>query len=200
MKTHARSQLKKRFSAQPRQLSLFKPSPRFFGGSLLNGKRRAQRPLSFRRPIHLVVKSSKARGRWSFLDSRNKHKIMKWLGHFAQKNSLRIYEKALVWDHLHLVVRFPDRRRYNSFIRALTGTLPRSVFKFEDQTQSFWDHRPFTRIMDWGRDYDRTCEYLIQNVLESLGLVPYKARRRAAGRASGRTQGRGRAAPRFSSA
>ncbi len=53
-----------------KQLPLLKKSdlktPKaFFGGALLKGKRKAQRPLSRKKPIHLVMRSEKAVGRGS---------------------------------------------------------------------------------------------------------------------------------------
>ncbi len=43
--------------------------------------------------------------------------------------------------------------------------------------QSFWEYRPFSRIVNWGRDFKESVEYLKQNVLEAFGFVPYKPRK-----------------------
>jgi hypothetical protein len=42
------------------------------GGTLNKGKRKLERPLSTRKSIHLVLKSDKAKGRFSFLNPHNK--------------------------------------------------------------------------------------------------------------------------------
>jgi hypothetical protein len=65
---------------KPKQLQLFKPDLRVFGGQLLHGKRRRLRPLSTKEPIHLVMRSSwcgesGAMGVTSFLANRNKRPI-----------------------------------------------------------------------------------------------------------------------------
>jgi REP element-mobilizing transposase RayT len=153
------------------QYSFFEPICKFFGGALLRGKRKSQRPLSFKHSIHIVLKSSKARGKWAFMDSRNKRKIDRWLAKFAKANGLRVYKIAVNWNHIHLCVRFPNRASYKCFIRSITGTLPRSVFGFEHPTESFWDDRPFSRIVDWGRDYRGVMAYLELNILEANGLT-----------------------------
>ena len=144
----------------------------------MKGRRKHQRPLAFKRPIHIVLRSEKACGRWSFISTPTRRKVEKWLTKFAMKNSLRMYEKAIVSNHLHLLVKFPSREAYNAFIRALSGTLPRSIFRFQSKTESFWDHRPFTRIVEWGRDYFGTKNYVEQNELEALGVIRYKPRKR----------------------
>jgi len=165
-----------RRSRRGTQLSFLPPSTSFFGGSI--NRRCSARPLSFKKPVHLVIKSSKARGSWAFLNNRNRRGIERWLKHFAQMNHLRIYETALNWNHLHLIVRFPDRKSYLHFIRSLTGTLPRSVFGFSHPTETFWDFRPFTRIVEWGRDFAQACEYVQQNVMEAaLHLRPFSRKK-----------------------
>ena len=132
--------------------------------------------MSFKRPLHVVLNSSKARGRWAFLDSRNLRKVERWLAVFASKYGVRVYQKAINWNHLHLVVRFPNRESYCGFIRALSGTIPKVVFEFSNSIESFWDCRPFTRVIEWGRDYRGTCSYVHRNTLEALGMMTYKAR------------------------
>jgi REP element-mobilizing transposase RayT len=166
---------KKRQKTQ-QQLSFFPPLQKFFGGSLMRGVRKKQRPLAFKRPLHIVLRSSKARGDKALLDYRNRHRIEKWLKDFARRNQVRIYEIAINWNHLHLLARFVSRAAYNKFIRSLTGTLPKGVLGFRDPTETFWDDRPFTRIVEWGRDYNRVKDYVMQNVLEALGLVSYQKR------------------------
>ena len=153
-----------------------KPKPKFFGGALLNGRRKRQRPLSFRKPIHIVIRASLATGRWSFVKKENRVKIERWLAKFSLQTGTKVYEKALVSNHIHMVILCRNRKAYCDCIRALTGTLPRSVFRFQHPTKSFFDHRPFSRIIEWGRDYKNTCSYVIQNALEALGVIPYKER------------------------
>jgi REP element-mobilizing transposase RayT len=41
----------------------------------------------------------------------------------------------------------------------------------------FWDKRPFTRIVEWGREYKTLQNYLEQNTLEAWGFIPYQPRK-----------------------
>jgi hypothetical protein len=43
--------------------------------------------------------------------------------------------------------------------------------------QAFWQFRPWSRVLYWGRDYKACCDYVKQNVLEALGFVQYKPRK-----------------------
>ena len=49
--------------------------------------------------------------------------------------------------------------------------------KISKMSQSFWEFRPFSRIVNWGRDFKTCVQYLKKNVLEALGFVPYKPRK-----------------------
>lgn len=160
-----------------KQLSFFPPTLPFFGGALLYKKQHALRALSFKHPIHLVLRSTKAKGRWAFMDYRNKPKIEHWVRRFSKKHGLKIYRLAVNWDHIHLVGRFHNRQLYRRFIRALTGAIPRSVMKFIHPEETFWDFRPFSRIVNWGKDFVGVCEYLLQNELEAHGHRRYKPRK-----------------------
>ena len=42
---------------------------------------------------------------------------------------------------------------------------------------TFWQFRPFSRVISWGSDFKTCVKYVKQNILEALGFVPYKARK-----------------------
>lgn len=43
----------------------------------------------------------------------------------------------------------------------------------------FWDGTVFTRILEWGKDLFNARRYVIQNDLETLGLVNFTPRKHA---------------------
>ena len=162
-----------------KQIPLFEnKEKRFFGGILLKGKRKSRRPLCNKSAIHLVVRSEKATGRASF--SRYKPQISACLKKHARKFGVKIYRDAIQSNHIHLVLRITNRKLYGYFIAATTGTIARIVTRgagLKKQNRTFWEARPFTRILYWGKDYKQSMGYLLQNVLEALGFVPYKPRK-----------------------
>ncbi len=181
-----------------KQLQFFKSPLRFFGGRLLHGTRRSLRPLNSKEALHLVIRSSYAKRENSFLNKRNKAPIETILKQTAKKNFIKVYRSAIVGNHIHLIIQFPNRRNYKTFIRVLTSQIAEhvmrkqsfKVFKKLQQTQhpgdppelqgkgqAFWQFRPFTRILAWGRDYQTACGYVLRNTLEALGFTEYEKRK-----------------------
>lgn len=190
---------------------------------MLAGKRKSVRPLSSKDSIHFVLRSNWARGKDSFLAPRNCKIINNIITRFAKKFGVRIYERSINGNHIHLLLKITNRPLYRAFIKAVSGKIASHVMGeqsfllfreardhlyenriYEDhiygnrinrdhnseqtsergdgataaqKTQSFWEFRPFSRIVSWGRDFKTCVNYLKQNVLEALGFVPYKIRK-----------------------
>lgn len=167
----------------------------------MHGRRRRQRPLSTKEPIHIVLRSSWARGPFSFLLTKNKKTIERQIEFYARKYAIKVYRRAIVGNHFHLIIRIPSRKSYNRFIRVLSSQIASHVMRsqsfrdfqklFLDQYagdppmagelqgkgQAFWQFRPWTRVMPWGQAFKACCKYLTQNTLEALGFTTYKPRK-----------------------
>jgi REP element-mobilizing transposase RayT len=139
-------------------------------------------------------------GATSFLRPRNKTEIQNLLRILAKKYEVRVYQKAIASNHIHLVIKIQSQRLYRAFIRALSGQIARFVmekqsFKVFRQSfvrergdggpakketqglgQQFWQFRPWTRLLSWGKDYRGCCGYVVQNTLEALGFISYTPR------------------------
>ncbi len=193
---------------KPKQLSFFQDTARtrkFFGGALLEGKRKSMRPLSSKEAIHFVLRSSWAMGSDSFLAQRNRSQVDRLISRFAKKFGVRIYERAINSNHIHLLLTMTNRRLYRAFIKAVSGQIASLVMnqqsflefsrsrqkssagdgskstKYGNRAQrgkdGFWEFRPFSRVVNWGRDFKMCVNYLKQNVLEAFGFVQYKPRK-----------------------
>lgn len=160
----------------------------------MEGRRKATRPLSTKHAIHLVLKSSGARDSRSLLRPRLARMARQVLFHQAKKSNIKILDYVNVGNHLHLTIRLHDRQGFKKFSRAATGLIARQALKKErgpariattetelksnsrqsESTKSspkktpFWDHRPFTRIVTWGRDLKALMRYLEKNRKQSL--------------------------------
>lgn len=172
---------------------MFKPQLRFFGGALLKGKRRTLRPLTTKEAIHFTLRSEWATKNDSFLIKRNYKPIEHIIERFAKKFGIRIYRQAINSNHIHLLLRITNRTLYRAFIRAIAGKIASHVMSecsFKEfrkakqnlrqgdgaQSESFWQYRPFSRIVSWGRDFKGCAKYLKQNVLEAWGFINYTPR------------------------
>lgn len=98
----------------------------------------------------------------------------------AQKFGVRVYRLANAGNHLHMIILPNSRSGFNSFVRSLCGIIARMVLGAERgsaKNVQFWDQRPFTRILEWGREHQGVVRYLVQNSLEALGFIEYTPRK-----------------------
>src|SRR3954470_8509659 len=102
------------------QLSLLEKQSSAYGGELLKTRKgRAHgRPLATKSSMHLVLRSSKAKGDWSFKKKNNEIKIKTIISRFSKKYGVRILSLANVGNHLHVHIQLTTRQGYNPFIRA----------------------------------------------------------------------------------
>jgi hypothetical protein len=174
---------------RPSQTTLFKQHSAFalysrteHGGDLRKGRRKLWRPYDPRRPIHLVLKSSRAVGAWSFLDDRNRRRVRHLIERFAAKNGVRVFRFANAGNHLHLVVQAKQPEQFKSFLRTISGLIARAVTgaRKSHAMGKFWDRLAWTRIVSWGNDLKRLLDYVLMNEMEGEGVWrrEWSARRR----------------------
>lgn len=139
------------------------------------------RPLAIRSSMHLVLKSSLARGEWSL--RRHQRAVDRISRNFCNKYGVKLLSLANVGNHLHYHIQLGRRRDFAPFIRALTGALAMAVTKASRwyrpeplRHRGFWDHRPFTRIIGGFRDFLNVKRYVAINRFEGEGLPRVVAR------------------------
>lgn len=148
---------------------------RFFGGSLTTTRaHRVARPISTKKPMHLVLRSSIAKGPNSFLAPQNNRKIKAHLIRLSRKFGVKIQNAANVGNHIHLVLKLSNRRAYKPFICAVTGSIARTVIQQSKGSladiHKFWDFRPYSRIIEGLRAFRILRDYLLINRLQALGV------------------------------
>jgi REP element-mobilizing transposase RayT len=158
----------------PKQYALLKNELSSYGGILLNTRKARQkpRPLAVRESMHVVLRSSKAKGEWSFKKTRHENKISAILHKFAEKYHVHIFSLANVGNHLHLHIQLGARASYKPFIRAVTGAIAQAVTKASRVNRlagKFWDYRPFTRIVKGFNARLTLGDYIRVNQMEGLG-------------------------------
>ena len=156
-----------------------------FGGSLMTkAKNRHARPVSSKDPMHLVLRSTKAKGAHSF-GNRNAGKVRTIVNAHCKRYGVKLIEYSNNFNHLHMLVKFSSRAAYLRFIRSITGHLALAVSgankKKSLQTifgaKGFWDFRPFTRVIRSWRGYRIALDYLTLNQLEAEGILPKRSGR-----------------------
>src|SRR4051812_8476942 len=102
---------------RPTQSSLLKPARKEHGGSLAKGHRKERRPIDPKKPIHIVFRSSLAKGDLSFLRFKQARVIEAKVYELAKASGVKIYRYANAGNHLHLLA-LPGRN-YRDFLRAV---------------------------------------------------------------------------------
>lgn len=174
-----------------KQLSFLKKGEKSYGGELRKkGKNRGARPLATKTSMHLVLRSSKARGSWSFSNPKNKAKVRFFVEKQSRKYGVHVLSFANVGNHLHLQIQLTSRALYRPFIRGLTAgiailvagtTKNRPLDSLAGTPENgvrarFWDYRPFTRILTSFREFLSVKDYIYINQLEGLGVGRVRAR------------------------
>lgn len=157
------------------QTELLKKHKKAYGGELQKTRkgRAHPRPISTKYSMHLVLRSSQAKGAWSFRRFDNEYKIHEIVERFSAKYGVKIISLANVGNHLHFQIKLTSRYMYKAFIRALTSAIAMAITgtsRFKPLQQKFWDYRPFTRIIEAFKDYLRLKDYIAVNQLEGLGM------------------------------
>lgn len=165
--------------ARSSQLSFFKKTKSDYGGELMKKRagRIGPRPLDTRNTMHLVLRSSKARGERSFL--RYRKSIQDVFKRFGDRYGVRILNLANVGNHLHLQIKISNRYLYAPFIRAVTAAIAMKVTGSSRWTRTegrFWDCRPWTRIVKSYRALLNLRDYIAINRMEGQGHDRAEAR------------------------
>jgi REP element-mobilizing transposase RayT len=144
--------------------------PSAHGGTLRNSRKgRGARRVSTRYSMHIVLRSSQARGALSFLRPQIRRMIGRVLSKHAARAQAKILTLGNAGNHLHLRIQFGSRRTYMYFIRAVTGEIALHIKRLAETTKNFWDRRPFSCIVSGARYVTRLTDYIRINSLEGQG-------------------------------
>lgn len=156
-----------------------------YGGELLKTRkgRTGGRPLSTKHSMHLVLRSTKAKGAWSFRTPKNSKAVKEIVSKFSKKYGVQVLSLANVGNHLHFHLQLRSRHAYKAFIRAITSAIAMAVsglnrwsHKASSAKQKFWDYRPFTRVVVSLKGFLNMKDYIEINILEGHGFGRQEAR------------------------
>ena len=126
------------------------------------------------------MRSSHAVGSYSFHTKKNREFITALIKSLSRKWGIRIYEFSINSNHLHFALRALTRNGFQNFLRTLgsqIATFVTGARRGKPFGKRFFDLPAFTRIAQWGRAFKQLKAYVIQNVLESSGTIPYQPRK-----------------------
>lgn len=139
------------------------------GGTKTMGRRKEVRPLSPKKWIHLVLKSDKAKGNYSFLSIKNKMMIEELVYEKALKFGVRIADFANVGNHLHMKIKIHDRKSFQKFLKAITCLIARKITRAARGKKfgRFWQGLAFTRVLTSSREELNLRGYIRANTIEA---------------------------------
>jgi|SRR5579859_1253309 len=153
-----------------RQLSFFRalacePLRLEHGGEVRVGKRKLERPLDVRRPLHVVLRSTRATGAWSLQTGKNDRVLRTRLRRYALRYAVRVYQFANAGNHLHILLRPTCRIGLQNFLRVFAGVGARLVTgaRKGNPVGRFWDFLAYSRVVAWGRDFFGVRKYVRTN-------------------------------------
>ena len=151
-------------------------SPTAHGGRIHRTRygRAQARYISTFQSMNVTLRSSQAKGQWSFRAPKNFQAINELTKKFAERFKVEIIRLSNNHNHLHYHLRFPAKKAYVKFIRALTAAIVIAVTGCTRWTKAmpkkFWDLRPYTRVVENFSQYAVYESYLDLNDLEAEGF------------------------------
>ena len=174
------------------------------GGDTGIRSRKIHRPLQPGMNHHLVLRSERARGTWSFLHRRNRSRIEQLIYTHAAHQDVHVDRFANVGNHLHLIVLFRDSLAFRRFLKAIGGLIVRvvtgarkghalatgqyaapgtgSISPAPSARRKFWDGLAYTRLVTWGRELTAVRAYLAKNHCEAIGFGGARLKIRGTGK------------------
>lgn len=128
--------------------------------------------------MHLTLRSSRATGKDSLYTK--KKEVREIVARFSKEFQVHVGEFSNNGNHLHLLMQARSGG-FKRFLMAISGRIAQLMTKArkgQAQDGQFWDFTPFTRIVEWGRDYVATWRYVRLNQKEAEGVIPYQPRKR----------------------
>ncbi len=196
-----RTRSKKTQKISNKQFSFLPRSKKEHGGSLAVGRRRSYRPMSSRHSLHVTLKSKHAiGGRCLF---KHKKMILRMMRKSSRLFQVKVYNYAICGNHLHLLIKGPDRLSLQNFFRVFAGHTAQNILKIAPlkptgggapsssqnerrneegkeacakNQRKFWSFLVYSRVVTWGREFKTVSSYIDRNVLETLNIIAYTVR------------------------
>jgi REP element-mobilizing transposase RayT len=144
------------------------------GGRVGLGKRKERRPIAIKRPMHVTLHTS-------YRLASHRRFLIQLLKEESKRSKVRIYEQSLNSNHLHLATLSATRQGFKRFLSVISGRIAQRVTgsrKGQPLEKKFWDHIPFSRIVEWGVALRQLIAYIRQNQSEAFGIIPYTPRKK----------------------
>ena len=133
--------------------------------------RKAKRPFSSKHALHIVLKAQPPKGK-SFLKYSNYFSVLEIIERQSRRFKIKIPKQSINSNHIHLLLQTKSKTALSGFLRAVSGLISRKILSVERGKTAglkLWLHRPYSRIITWGREFARVVKYIKINIEEGIG-------------------------------
>lgn len=120
--------------------------------------------------LHMIIKISSRKNYQTFI------RVLSSLiaSHVMKMQSFKVFQKRLRRNAGDP----PTNVKISNGRHQTTAWLQyhKAIQEVQGKGQAFWQFRPFTRVMYWGKDFKGSCSYLLKNTLEAIGFIQYTKR------------------------
>lgn len=135
-----------------------------------------QRPFSPDQALHVTLRSELARAEMSLLSPHTSEWLTAFVPQLSKKLCVRIYCWSINGNHLHFVINANSREVFQRFLRTLASRISCFVLgvrRGQGKSIRFWEGRPYSRVLSWGREFSNVMRYVERNIKESCRQYPY---------------------------
>jgi REP element-mobilizing transposase RayT len=142
------------------------------------GRRKVARPIACDRLMHIVYRSSKAKGEMTFHHPKNRRRIEEIVGQTTLETGVELKRFRNVGNHFHFLVRARTPEQMRKFLRLLPQRVALAITgaKKGSPHGKFFDETVFSRTVNWGYDYANVEAYLLKNAFEEMGYSAKQVR------------------------
>lgn len=136
----------------------------------MNPRHHKKRKVDVKCAHHIVLKSWVNVFHQSRVRQITDSLLVRWADYFG----IKIYHRAVVGDHLHLLLLTNNEEKLSGFLRVLSGQISSQLREkgiISKSMKNLWKSRPFSRVLKWGRAYRTAIRYVAFNYLEGVGLI-----------------------------
>lgn len=87
---------------------------------------------------------------------------------------IKIYHRAIVDNHIHLILLTKREADLHGFLRVFSGQLSNWLRKLKiipKDAKNIWKSRPWSRVLEWGKAYGTAINYVALNYLEGVKRI-----------------------------
>src|SRR3989339_381659 len=138
------------------------------GGEKRKHKRKIARPISTKDALHVVIRSTRAKNQWSLLHPRHVKRIKELIKEASDRFQIRIYQFAIVGNHIHLLIRGKMRLYIQNFLKFLPGSIAMIVTgaKKGNKVGRFWNYLAYSRVVSFNKGFKIVSSYILKNEKE----------------------------------